>query len=1064
MDGAWTQLNSLKSAILVTMTTSLALVSVGSGAAWAQIETCPGISTDPALLPIQGNPGYMSDAHAAACNSAYGGCFRMDGSDTMTKIIQGAIEGSGACFSYHNTDDTQGESNMLFGGGIDGLSSRARTAYQGLAPMSRNFTSAILANPVGATWAPNEHNVVGIDVGVITFQSMIGQCVELDDTIPSACAGECYTASTKNVSALAVLISGNPAGSATISKGTTAECSDACRTCLVDQLASSSCEPVNRIEHIFRPDDKSGTQDVFRKIGASPVKYWCNGKSEGNNGLPGSNLKNEDLDPIRRGCANADSTHAYSKCTYYPLKYACQNSDADLPANSTVARSEPSGAHYVAATHKWVTDYTTVTYTNPHNAAISCTQGLIVALSENDPGSDDITSSIGNRVKNDLFGYSIGMAGWASASPPLHAVNINGVIPSAANIYSGAHKLWGLLYLERNATYTDKGHRCSDPGVGAPCDPTFAAPLGRKHEEDLLWNWATRGGLDACNLSPTVLTSGFLDRMEFACTDNCTSGVGVASETGIVTCAGYSAAGVGTPKQNVGAQGETCPTVSSADGQCYPFVADGALYGGCPLDGGNINPCIAGTPASYPNPPAVNAILVASRDNGYAPLAVHFDATGSTSTTAGISDAAQGGTFRQIKHAFSFGDPSSGTHSISGLSKNSEPSGGGLAAHVFDTPGTYVVKVTSTDGSGSSATASVTIAVNDPSVLTTYAISKSGNFTGAPAGSTHLTQSTLPTFSSNCRYFFNRGEDWSSVQIFIGDPLTNVHIDAYGTGANPTFLSVGVGTNRPGTVNFASDIRVNNITVQSGLSVENGSRVLFYNCTTLPGGGVGLSWTPTDQYMYIKRSDFINTHEIFYVNCQLLGDGTSGNYNLIGNCSRLVFLNTYSKGTAVGNVRFSGFERSVIRHSRFDSPTNNTFHALKVHSGGPTAYADNWLASGGTNSVAGGSIDWMTNKVVLANNIFGGGDNGAIANWTVAICPQNDTYGLAGAEPIQDVILENNNFIHAAGWSGRGNADIAWGGRRITSRANSVTQGSGSLSVGKGHSQVAAYDGPYFTN
>jgi hypothetical protein len=99
----------------------------------------------------------------AACNTTYGGCFTMAGSDTLTNIAQGAIAGSGACLSYHNVGSSQGESNMLFGGGISGLSSRAQTAYQGLAPMSRNFTSAILANATGAnlgaqrrpTWSPS---------------------------------------------------------------------------------------------------------------------------------------------------------------------------------------------------------------------------------------------------------------------------------------------------------------------------------------------------------------------------------------------------------------------------------------------------------------------------------------------------------------------------------------------------------------------------------------------------------------------------------------------------------------------------------------------------------------------------------------------------------------------------------------------------------------------------------------------------------------------------------------------------------------------------------------------
>jgi hypothetical protein len=468
------------------------------------------------------------------------------------------------------------------------------------------------------------------------------------------------------------------------------------------------------------------------------------------------------------------------------------------------------------------------------------------------------------------------------------------------------------------------------------------------------------------------------------------SGAGGLEATGATTGTVYSTGG------KTGTGGITKTGGNAGGSHTGGTIGTGGIMAGA---GGAVSAGGAGVATtSTSTSGAVTAVLVASRDKGYAPLAVHFDATGSTSATAGISDPAQGGTFRQIKHAFDFGDPNSGTHSISGLSKNSEPSGGGLAAHVYDTAGTYVVKVTSTDGSGSTATASVTITVNDPSVLTTYAISKTGNFTGAPAGSTHLTQSTLPTFSSNSRYFFNRGEDWSSVQIVIADPLTNVHIDAYGTGANPTFASVAVGMDRPRTANFTTDIRISNVTtVTSGMGVQNGSRVLFYKCNSLPESGVGQSWTATDKSMYIQPSDFINTHEIFYVDCQLLGDGTSGNYNLIGNCSRLVFLNTYSKGTTVGNIRLSGWERGVTRHCRMESPTVNTFHAMKVHSGGTNAYDDNWLKSGGTNPTTGGSINWTTSKLVFANNYFGGGDNGAIANWTVAVCPQNDAYGLAGA-------------------------------------------------------------------
>jgi hypothetical protein len=338
----------------------------------------------------------------------------------------------------------------------------------------------------------------------------------------------------------------------------------------------------------------------------NPVKFWCNGKSEGNNSLPGGNLKNEDLDPIRRGCVAKDSTHATTRCTYYPTAYTCTAGDPDLPAGGTLTLTEPTGASWDDTNKKWVETTASKTYVNPHNVAIKCTQGLVVALSENDPQSADITVSIGNRVKNDPNGFSVGMAGLASTTlinPPNDAVNINTNSIDPGNVYPGAYKFSRRLFLQRNATYADTAGVCTANGGTAsanPCD----TKSGRKAEENKMWAFATAGG-NGCNLTPAVLASGFLDRMEFGCSDNCTSGSGTQSEAGILTCSGPGATpGVGTPKQNVGAETEACPTTSGADGKCYPFVTDGKLYGGCPKDTGTINACSTGVtpfPAStYP--------------------------------------------------------------------------------------------------------------------------------------------------------------------------------------------------------------------------------------------------------------------------------------------------------------------------------------------------------------------------------------------------------------------------------------------------------------------------------
>ncbi|OGQ24104.1 MAG: hypothetical protein A2138_04995 [Deltaproteobacteria bacterium RBG_16_71_12] len=456
----------------------------------------------------------------------------------------------------------------------------------------------------------------------------------------------------------------------------------------------------------------------------------------------------------------------------------------------------------------------------------------------------------------------------------------------------------------------------------------------------------------------------------------------------------------------------------------------------------------------------VTPILLASRTTGYAPLAVHFDATNTFSTTPGIGDAAQGGAFRQITHAFNFGDPGSGTHAITGMSRNTEPFGGGLAAHVFRTPGSYTVTVTSTDGVAESATASVTITVGDPTSLPTFAISRTGDFTGAPAGATHLTRTTVPAFASNTRYFFRRGEDWSGASLGIQDPLTNVHVDAYGVGEAPIFNSVSVGTDAPDSASFANDIRISNVTSRAGFRQSNGSRVLFDGCAALGTMSMsGAGYSPVDPFGNIPQSAYQNAEEIFFVGCRMQGDGSSGDYMYYGNGSRLVFLDSSFGGTAQGTVRIVGWERGVMRHCRIESPyADSSVHALKLHSGGPNAYATNWLASGGQNPVTQNYVNWTTSKVVIADSTFGGREGGtAGASWTVAVSPQNDEYGAQGAEPLEDIILERNTFVRSGGVS----LDLAWAGRRLTSRGNVTSQG-GAPSIGPGHDIAPAYDGPYF--
>jgi hypothetical protein len=343
MSFTWKQ---LKRTVGIALPTSAAVMALGGGAAWAAdiVETCP---------------SYV--ANAATCVSSYTGCFRFDGSDTLTEVVQNGINKSGACLSYHNIGSGQGETN---------ISSTTGTTIQSIAPMSRNFKSSITGIPVTVT------NVVGLDAPVVTF-STLGSTL-CQDVSPG------YTTSQDLApidNLLARALSGYKADGV-VSEGLTKQCADPKRITALAALAS--CQGVDRIEHILRRDDKSGTQDTFREH--LQFQYWCNGNSPGNTNAAGSNLKNEDLDPIRRPCVGADSTKAQTRCTYYPSVTTCQAGDGQ----------KDLGAPY---------------------GKVDCTQGVVVAISENDPTARDITKSIGRRVGLDLTYRTIGLAGLASHDP-----------------------------------------------------------------------------------------------------------------------------------------------------------------------------------------------------------------------------------------------------------------------------------------------------------------------------------------------------------------------------------------------------------------------------------------------------------------------------------------------------------------------------------------------------------------------------------------------------------------------------------------------------------------------
>ncbi len=221
------------------------------------------------------------------------------------------------------------------------------------------------------------------------------------------------------------------------------------------------------------------------------------------------------------------------------------------------------------------------------------------------------------------------------------------------------------------------------------------------------------------------------------------------------------------------------------------------------------------------NSNAVTPSLIASRTSGPAPLAVHFDAVGTTSTN--VLDP-----FRQCLYTFDYGDPASGTWAHGNPSYNSKNSdvGGPLGAHVFETPGTYVVTVTVNDGVGSSST-TVTITVNDPDTFfagaDTICVNDSGTNDGlGPSGCVYASAAPTGAAAVGKRILFRRGQ--TTVRD-TGSMVSNqwTHYGAYGTGSKPIIQPRSFSTDSVAGTVFR-DVRFN-----AGIQIYS-SEFLFLRC------------------------------------------------------------------------------------------------------------------------------------------------------------------------------------------------------------------------------------------
>lgn len=445
----------------------------------------------------------------------------------------------------------------------------------------------------------------------------------------------------------------------------------------------------------------------------------------------------------------------------------------------------------------------------------------------------------------------------------------------------------------------------------------------------------------------------------------------------------------------------------------------------------------------------ITAALSASRTSGPAPLAVLFDAAETTHVDSGID------TFRELGYSFNFGDPTSGTWEHSGQSKNVQR-GGPLAVHVFETPGTYTVKVRVRDANGDTDQTSVVITVSDADddfSATTYSLSRNTTHTGAPVGATLVDNITswgsYP--ASNRRLLLQADQDFSSLGTLSASQLSDFYVDRCGTGADPIVSQISPEAGNSLNYGFRKVFR--RLNIQGRIDGSNSPQeVLFHQCFILGSSsnqGISIGTNLASNYAAASAANkpLIRwAKNTFFIECEVASGASCNMFNSGGRGTHVLGCEAY--GPVEHNLRFPTNYKAVIAHNYLHGVSDPIRHNVKLHSKGTDDVQSLFLDD---------SLTPDTRHVVIANNLIlaptGTQDNN---QWCIVPSPQSGSF----TEGVRDVIIENNVFSKNSA-----SAEIAWWGINITQRGNTMLSGTLNVTVNSSSgTNTPGWNGPYFSS
>lgn len=416
---------------------------------------------------------------------------------------------------------------------------------------------------------------------------------------------------------------------------------------------------------------------------------------------------------------------------------------------------------------------------------------------------------------------------------------------------------------------------------------------------------------------------------------------------------------------------------------------------------------------------------------GPAPFAVFCDATATNHT---VKDS-----FRELGYHWDFGyatPATPGTWAVSGQNKGNEVGRRPIAAHVYESAGTFAASVRVQDSNNNRADATVTIIVQDPE---TYWTTSGRSTVTIGAGD------AMPTWADNTRYLFQCGVNYSAKSVTAINSRFNICLAATGSGAKPIMPALTLESASWTTRTWSNNVIFDSLDLRAGFSSELPcSHILLYKCETKSmewGSEIDYRWAdgpsatqPTGWY----RPKFITQYE-----CTHDALSASSSYAMLTKGNRHAVLGCTFKNSGFHNVRFGGFYKVFFAHNQSfkcgSNVANTTFRALSVD----TAYGD-WDSTVARTTAS--------RYLVASYNSIGSVDD-TTNNAAMTIKPQNETE----SEGIEDAIVDGNTNarIGGGGWSAVG--------RRVTEAENAFASYSVDTTQGTA-ATPAEWFGPYYTN